>query len=195
MKLLVMGVERRGRIVRGSLFGQPDVSGRSCVSELRSQDKPFDISKWDGVGGVSEGEGQQGAAGVDGQLDRGVREGSEGEPLQDLEPDVLGKLLSAPGRAVEIPKAHGEGSGFSGCPRSRTGSRRRWWPMDLEKRVEPMFHPDSYGYRPGAVGSGRGGGMPASGAGSSDWVIDLDIRSSSTACRGTSSSRRWRPTH
>ena len=30
-----------------------------------------------------------------------------------------------------------------------TGSRRRWWPMRLEQKVEPIFHPDSYGYRPG----------------------------------------------
>ena len=45
----------------------------------------------------------------------------------------------------------------------------------LEARVEPMFHPDSYGYRPGrsaldavAVTRRR--------CWSKDWVLDLDIR-------------------
>jgi retron-type reverse transcriptase len=45
----------------------------------------------------------------------------------------------------------------------------------LEKRVEPVFHPDSYGYRPGrsaldAVGACRERCWKYG------WVIDLDIR-------------------
>ena len=47
--------------------------------------------------------------------------------------------------------------------------------MVLEPKVEPIFHPDSYGYRPGrsaldAVGVCRQRCWRA------DWVIDLDIR-------------------
>jgi retron-type reverse transcriptase len=47
--------------------------------------------------------------------------------------------------------------------------------MELEKRVEPMFHPDSYGYRPkrsalDAVAACR------KRCWRSDWVIDLDIQ-------------------
>src|SRR5258705_7052475 len=47
--------------------------------------------------------------------------------------------------------------------------------MYLEPRVEPIFHPDSYGYRPGksaldAVGTCRKRCWRA------DWVVDLDIR-------------------
>src|SRR5215203_3503055 len=47
--------------------------------------------------------------------------------------------------------------------------------MYLEPKVEPIFHPDSYGYRPGksgldAVGACRQRCWRA------DWVIDLDIR-------------------
>ena len=47
--------------------------------------------------------------------------------------------------------------------------------MYLEPKVEPVFHPDSYGYRPGksaldAVGACRQRCWRA------DWVIDLDIR-------------------
>jgi len=47
--------------------------------------------------------------------------------------------------------------------------------MQLERAVEPVFHPDSYGYRPGrsaldAVGRCR------ERCWKNDWVIDLDIR-------------------
>jgi RNA-directed DNA polymerase len=47
--------------------------------------------------------------------------------------------------------------------------------MELEKRVEPMFHPDSYGYRPNrsaldAVGTCRKRCWEF------DWVVDLDIQ-------------------
>lgn len=47
--------------------------------------------------------------------------------------------------------------------------------MVLEPKVEPHFHPDSYGYRPrrsalDAVGTAR------QRCWSADWVIDLDIK-------------------
>ena len=78
-------------------------------------------------------------------------------------------------KAVEIPKPHGGGTGCSACRPSRTGSRRRWWPRRLEAKVEPIFHPDSYGYRPGrsaldAVAACR------QRCWKNDWVIDLDIQ-------------------
>src|SRR5262249_33527568 len=46
-----------------------------------------------------------------------------------------------------------------GYPRSPTASPR-WWSKELEPLVEPPFHDDSYGYRPGksaldAVGVAR----------------------------------------
>jgi RNA-directed DNA polymerase len=46
--------------------------------------------------------------------------------------------------------------------------------MELEKRVEPLFHPDSYGYRPKrsaleAVAACRERCFK------NEWVIDLDI--------------------
>ena len=47
-------------------------------------------------------------------------------------------------------------------PPSLTGWRKRWWPRSWSEEVEPIFHPDSYGYRPGrsaldAVGACRHG--------------------------------------
>ena len=43
-----VGVERRGRIVRGLFVWSTRLSsGRSYVNELKSPGKPFDISKWE----------------------------------------------------------------------------------------------------------------------------------------------------
>jgi len=35
------------------------------------------------------------------------------------------------------------------APRSAPGKRRDWLTTDLEPILEPLFHPDSFGYRPG----------------------------------------------
>ena len=87
-----------------------------------------------------------------------------------------GSYFPPPVLAVEIPKPHGGGTRILGVPTvadriAQTVAARR-----LEAKVEPIFHPDSYGYRPGQVGAGRGRDMPESAAGSTDWVIDLDIQ-------------------
>ena len=40
--------------------------------------------------------------------------------------------------------------GFWECLLWATESRRRWWPCNWRPRTESIFHPDSYGYRPGS---------------------------------------------
>lgn len=45
----------------------------------------------------------------------------------------------------------------------------------LEPKVEPLFHPDSYGYRPGRSALDAVGRCRAR-CWSYDWVIDLDLR-------------------
>ena len=75
--------------------------------------------------------------------------------------------------------------GFSACPLSLTGSRRPWRRWRWRPRTELVFHQDSYGYRPGRGRAGRGGGMPASGAGRRTGLSTLMSRSSSTASAGT----------
>jgi RNA-directed DNA polymerase len=77
--------------------------------------------------------------------------------------------------AVEIPKPHGGGTRVLGIPTvadriAQTVAARR-----LEEKAEPIFHKDSYGYRPGrsaldAVAACRERCWKY------DWVIDLDIQ-------------------
>ena len=78
-------------------------------------------------------------------------------------------------KAVEIPKAHGGGTRILGVPTVGDRVAQTVVAAHLGARVEPVFHPDSYGYRPkrsalDAVGACRKRCWEY------DWVIDLDIR-------------------
>jgi RNA-directed DNA polymerase len=86
-----------------------------------------------------------------------------------------GSYMPGPVRAVEIPKDHGLGVRVLGVPNTADRIAQTAAAMLLEEKLEPIFHPDSYGYRPGrsahdalAVTRQRCWGK--------DWVLDLDIR-------------------
>jgi RNA-directed DNA polymerase len=86
-----------------------------------------------------------------------------------------GSYMPAAVRAVEIPKDHGRGVRVLGVPNVADRIAQTAAAMLLEEKVEPIFHPDSYGYRPGrsahdalAVTRKR--------CWAKNWVIDLDIR-------------------
>jgi len=144
------------------------------VSESRSQVKPFDIPKqmvWEAYQRVKA---NKGAAGVDGQ--------SVEQFEQDLRNNLYrlwnrmssGSYFPPPVKAVEIPKASG-GVRILGIPTVADRIAQTVVAMFLERLVEPVFHPDSYGYRPGrsaldavAVCRER--------CWRNDWIIDLDVR-------------------
>ena len=137
--------------------------------------KPFDISKravWEAYRRVKA---NKGAAGVDEQS------------LSEFERDLKGNLyklwnrLSSgsyfppPVRAVEIPKRDGS-SRVLGVPTVADRIAQTVVAASLEPGVEPIFHPDSYGYRPGrsaldAVGVCR------ERCWWQDWVVDIDLKS------------------
>jgi RNA-directed DNA polymerase len=76
---------------------------------------------------------------------------------------------------VEIPKAGGKGVRVLGVPTVADRVAQTVVRMYLEPQLEPIFHPDSYGYRPqksalDAVGTCR------QRCWRTDWVIDMDIR-------------------
>src|SRR3981189_1180344 len=86
-----------------------------------------------------------------------------------------GSDFPPPVRAVEIPKPHGGGTRTLGIPTIADRVAQTVVARRLEAKVEPIFHPDSYGYRPrrsalDAVGACRERGWQT------DWVIDLDIQ-------------------
>lgn len=112
--------------------------------------------------------------------------GVDGESLMQFEKDLKdnlykiwnrmssGSYFPPPVRLVEIPKGDG-GTRPLGIPTVADRVAQTVVKMVLEPKVEPVFHPDSYGYRPGrcaldAVGVARKRCWAA------NWVIDLDIR-------------------
>jgi RNA-directed DNA polymerase len=86
-----------------------------------------------------------------------------------------GSYFPGPVRAVEIPKDHGAGVRVLGVPNTADRVAQTAAAMLLEETLEPIFHPDSYGYRPGrsahdalAVTRRR--------CWKQDWVLDLDVQ-------------------
>jgi group II intron reverse transcriptase/maturase len=146
------------------------------MDELKASGKPFDISKQEVWDAWLKVKGNQGAPGVD------------GVSIEEFETDLKNNLyriwnrmssgtyFPPPVMAVEIPKAHGAaGTRVLGVPTVADRVAQTVVAAHLEQRVEPMFHPDSYGYRPGrsaldAVGVCRRRCWEY------NWVLDLDIR-------------------
>ena len=139
------------------------------------------ISKWEVWRAYQKVKANQGAPGVDG-VDLTAFETDLKSNLYKIWNRMSsGSYFPPPVRAVEIPKPHGGGTRVLGVPTVADRIAQTVVAARLEEQVEPIFHPDSYGYRPGrsaldAVGTCR------QRCWSYDWVIDLDVRSFSTAC-------------
>ena len=118
------------------------------MSEPKPQDKPFDISKWVVWEAFQRVKANKGAAGVDEQ--------SIAEFEQDRDKNLYriwnrlssGSYFPPPVKAVEIPKAAATGVRVLGVPTVADRVAQTVARMYLEPKVEPIFHPDSYGYRP-----------------------------------------------
>jgi RNA-directed DNA polymerase len=144
------------------------------VGESKSQGKPFEISKrvvWEAYLRVKA---NKGAAGVDGQTIEQYEQNLKNNLFKLWNRLSSGSYFPPPVKAVEIPKASG-GSRVLGVPTVDDRIAQTVAAMYLEREVEPIFHPDSYGYRPGrsaldAVGRCR------ERCWRSDWVIDCDVR-------------------
>jgi RNA-directed DNA polymerase len=145
------------------------------VSEPRLAGKPFVISQekvWEAYRRVKA---NQGAAGVDGESIAGFEGDLKGNLYKIWNRMSSGTYFPPPVREVEIAKAGGKGVRVLGVPTVADRIAQTVVRLYLEPLVEPIFHKDSYGYRPGrsaldAVAACR------ERCWRSDWVIDLDIR-------------------
>lgn len=136
--------------------------------------KPFDISKWTVLEAYRKVKANQGAAGVDGESIAEFEKNLKGNLYKLWNRMSSGTYFPPPVRAVEIPKKSG-GVRTLGVPTVADRVAQTVVRMVLEPEVEPIFHPDSYGYRP------RRSAHDALAAcrqrcWKNDWVIDLDIR-------------------
>jgi RNA-directed DNA polymerase len=137
--------------------------------------KSFDISKWVVWEAYQRVKANKGAAGVDGVAIEEFEEDRDKNLYRIWNRMASGSYFPPPVLAVEIPKPGGKGVRILGVPTIADRVAQTVARMYLEPAVEPMFHPDSYGYRPGrsaldAVGACRKRCWKF------DWVIDLDIR-------------------
>jgi len=122
--------------------------GRSCMSELKSSAKPFEISKWEVWQAYEKVKANKGAPGVDG-VDLAAFESDLKNNLYKIWNRMSsGTYFPPPVRAVEVAKAHGMGTRILGVPTVADRIAQTVVAGVLEERAERLFHPDSYGYRP-----------------------------------------------
>ena len=147
------------------------------MSGPKPQDsKPFQIEKmvvWEAFQRVKA---NRGAAGVDAQSIEQFEQDAKGNLFKLWNRLSSGSYFPPPVKAVEIAK-RGDHAGVRilGVPTVADRIAQTVVRLYLEPLVEPVFHPDSYGYRPGksaldAVGVCR------QRCWRSNWVIDIDIR-------------------
>ena len=168
-----MGPERRGRADQGHPEANP--AGEEPRQGPKPKVKSFDISKrlvfeaWEKV------RANNGAPGVDAVSIAEFASDERNNLYKLLNRMASGSYFPGPVRAVEIPKDHGAGVRTLGVPNTADRVSQTAAAMLLEEKLEPIFHSDSYGYRPGrsahdalAVTRKR--------CWEQDWILDLDIR-------------------
>ena len=139
-----------------------------------SEAKPFVISKWEVWEAYRRVKANQGAAGVDEQSMADFERNLKRNLYKIWNRMSSGSYFPPPVRTVNIPKANG-GERQLGIPTVSDRIAQMVVKSRLEPEIDPLFHPDSYGYRPGktaldAVGRARQRCWQF------DWVIDLDIK-------------------
>src|SRR3954471_9731900 len=158
-----------------SSFGSIPAATRKGMTAM-DRAKPYCIDKREGWEAYKQVKANRGAAGVDGQS------------IEDFDRDLSKKLYRVwnrmcsgsyfppPVRRVDIPKGDTGGTRPLGIPTVADRIAQTVVKRQLEPLVEPCFHEDSYGYRPGksaldAVGVARQRCWRYA------WVLDLDIQS------------------
>jgi RNA-directed DNA polymerase len=145
------------------------------MNELKSSGKSFEISKWEVWEAYRQVKANQGAPGVDGvtleQFDADLKD----QLYRIWNRMSSGSYFPPPVKAVQIPKPHDGGTRTLGVPTVADRIAQTVVARRLEAKVEPIFHPDSYGYRPNrsalhAVAACRQRCFKT------NWVIDLDVQ-------------------
>lgn len=137
--------------------------------------KPYTIPKqvvWEAYKKVKA---NRGAAGVDGQSLAAFEADLKNNLYKIWNRMSSGSYFPPPVRLVEIPKGTTGATRPLGIPTVSDRIAQMVVKMQLEPSVEPYFHPDSYGYRPGKSAL-EAVGVTRQRCWRQDWVIDLDIK-------------------
>jgi RNA-directed DNA polymerase len=159
--------------------GHPGVEGGQPLRReepvATSKAKPFDIPKQAVWRAWLRVKANKGAAGVDEQSLAAFEADLKGNLYKLWNRMSSGSYFPPPVRAVPIPKRDGSGERILGVPTVADRIAQTVVAGYLGARVEPLFHADSYGYRPGR-GALDAVGVCRERCWRYDWVIDLDVR-------------------
>ena len=163
-----MRLERRDRVM------QPNAQANRQREEPVDEAKPYHISKQQVYEAYLRVKANKGAAGIDGQTIEMFESKLKDNLYRIWNRMSSGSYFPPAVKAVEIPKADGK-TRVLGIPTVGDRIAQTVVKMQLEPIVEPKFHDDSYGYRPGksahqALGTARKRCWKY------DWVVDIDIR-------------------
>lgn len=117
----------------------------------------------------------RGAAGVDGQSLAAFEQDLKNNLYKIWNRMSSGSYFPPPVRLVEIPKGTTGKTRPLGIPTVSDRIAQTVVKMYLEPHTEPIFHTDSYGYRPGKCALDAVG-VTRKRCWQQDWVIDLDIK-------------------
>ena len=116
------------------------------MGKLKAPGKPFGISKWAVWEAWQKVKANKGAPGLDGQSIAEFEKDLQGSLYKIWNRMSSGSYFPPPVRAVEIAKAHGAGTRMLGVPTVADRVAQTAVAQELEAKVGPIFHPDSYGY-------------------------------------------------
>jgi RNA-directed DNA polymerase len=162
-------VERRGCVAQW--YSKVNPRGNEPVDKT----KPFDISKWVVYEAYLRVKANRGAAGVDDESVEDFEKNLKRNLYKIWNRMSSGTYFPPPVLSVEIPKNDGKGGiRRLGVPTVSDRIAQTVVKLYLEPEVEPLFHSDSYGYRPkksalDAVAKAR------ERCWKNDWVLELDI--------------------
>ena len=137
-------------------------------------DKPFMIEKWRVYEAYKAVKSSKGAAGVDGQTIEQFEASLKGNLYKIWNRMSSGTYFPPPVRAVSIPKKSG-GERILGVPTVSDRIAQMVVKQLVEPDLDPIFLPDSYGYRPGKSAL-EAVGVTRKRCWKYDWVLEFDIK-------------------
>src|SRR5215831_16064330 len=165
----VMGEERRGSVVQSSRVANPEAGMRNQTST-----KPYVIAKravWEAYQQVKA---NRGAAGIDDETIAMFEQNLSKNLYKLWNRMSSGSYFPPPVKQVEIPKAKG-GTRRLGIPTVSDRIAQTVVKLMIEPILDPIFHEDSYGYRPGKSAK-QAIAVTRKRCWQYDWIVEFDIK-------------------
>lgn len=136
--------------------------------------KPYSIAKRTVWEAYQQVKANRGAAGIDAETIVEFEQNLSGNLYKLWNRMSSGSYFPPPVKQVEIPKANG---GFRklGIPTVSDRVAQTVAKLIIEPNLDPMFHPDSYGYRPGRSAK-QAVAVTRQRCWRYDWMVEFDIK-------------------